>query len=142
VCIAAKFVYLGYKIINRIISGSAGNVISGSYVLTLMDLDTSTLRNTPDKNTIGETRIAVFPNPATDKIYIILESDLVSVEQGNSYEIQIMSPNSLVSMRKNGMFHSKRETIELDISTFPNGLWYVQVSGLDKTITKSVVIQH
>lgn len=121
---------------------SIGGVISGNFTLTIMDLDTSELRSTNETNTTGAMRMAVYPNPAMDKIYVILESGRGEAGKELAYDIQIMSSNSLVSMRKNGVMNANNETIELDVSALPNGIWYVQVSGLDNTITKSVVIQH
>lgn len=137
-----SFFIIGEQTIPSFIVDSAGSVISGNFTLTIMDLDTNDMRSTKENNPTGAMRMAVYPNPAMDKIYVILESGRGEAGKVLAYDIQVISPHSLVSMRKHGVMNARNETIELDVSTLPNGIWYVQVSGLDNTITKSIVIQH
>ena len=74
-------------------------------------------------NVIAKKEISVYPNPTTDLFYISFPSDFA---EGN-YTIYNMAGRSVVSKKITNKF--ERYTEKVDLSNYPNGIYFVQVES-------------
>lgn len=81
-------------------------------------------------------RIHVFPNPATDKLYL----SLTRIPDG-SYTVSLVNTNGGIVKSLNAAF-CQGQPVEIDISNLPAGIYQVGVALEDgSTISKSIFIQ-
>lgn len=78
--------------------------------------------------------ITISPNPAKDYLSVKSEEDLSNsvLRIYNSMSVKVME-TSLYSFNENNF---------IDISSLPNGVYFVQVSGKTVTLTHKIIVKH
>jgi len=74
-----------------------------------------------------KTKILVYPNPSKDKFYISFDNDSTN----HKYRLTTVLGQTVTSF----------ETNELNTSTIPSGIYYLQIDGI-KDLTKKIIIKH
>lgn len=77
----------------------------------------------------AQTQVTLFPNPASDKVEIYMPF----IDEVNLFNLL---GESVFRVKAN------REAVELDLSSFPNGIYIVQVRQLKNLFYKKLVVQH
>jgi len=126
--------FIGFRIITTndtlygwiLIKGTAGVVTIKSFAITK---STVGIDNVINKNE----QIISYPNPASTKLYVeklkpsaeILEIRIINV-LGKEYKI----------------IDSREQRIQLDVSDFPEGIYFVSIRTGEGVLTKKIVVQH
>ncbi|MES2560447.1 MAG: T9SS type A sorting domain-containing protein [Bacteroidota bacterium] len=74
----------------------------------------------------GNLTVNIFPNPAAFSIHIETAEPLALITMVNSI----------------GAVVAETSSADMDVSSLPNGLYFLHVSGADGVVTRKVVIQH
>ena len=83
--------------------------------------------------------LTLSPNPARDKLIVTLQTEnpvepVILVMNGSGQKIAEVSPGSI---------HGDRQSIEIDLSGQPAGLYFLQFFGNGKLLeTKKLILQH
>lgn len=88
--------------------------------------------STSVSNTIDESQISIFPNPTTSNIQIKwsenMKQKINSIAVINTLGETIFNTNSIINNR-----------VEIGLSQFADGIYYVQINTKDKSITKKIL---
>ncbi|WP_158527008.1 T9SS type A sorting domain-containing protein [Flavobacterium aciduliphilum] len=82
--------------------------------------------NTNDAGT-KKSKVFTYPNPSDDKLYIAWDNDYTN----HHYELTNILGQTLVTF----------ETNELETSTIPDGIYFLQIDQI-KDLTKKIIIKH
>ncbi|MBS4057199.1 MAG: T9SS type A sorting domain-containing protein [Bacteroidales bacterium] len=82
--------------------------------------------------TSDDLQIQIFPNPSSD----IFQIKFLTQKTFN-HEVKIY--NSIGSLITTIYFNIGEDQIEIDLSTYQSGVYFVQISGKSETITKAIV---
>ena len=98
------------------------------------DLDNAILTSVADR--LEEKLIEVGPVPAKDRLYVHLRNDNFILETA---EVFNMSGQKVMEIPLAGL-HSGR--MELDVSAYPNGVYFLKLQTQQGVQTEKIVIQH
>ena len=88
------------------------------------------------ENIISENNVVFYPNPARDNINVKL-----NIEEKGNVEIRIYNESGqLVKISDKGKLSEGEHNIGLDLSKLNNGLYFINVSTENKSVTKKIQI--
>lgn len=130
--------YINYRIKQKA-TNQLGDVILNSAAI-YFDYNSPIITNTT-KNTIGlplavngvkeqTTKLMVFPNPAHDKVFVILQEGIQSAPNTNTIEVVDITGKQV--LRVSG---AVKQGVTLDISTLQKGIYFVRCGQLSQRIT-------
>lgn len=99
--------------------------------------------NAPDPNDSGrigrrgkssQSAVNVFPNPAMNEINISLEEDMRNVTEETPAVIKIRDITGKLLLTTN-------KTSHIDVSTFPRGVYFIEVTTRDKSLKKTFTLK-
>ena len=129
-----------------------GNIVStdedptglngGNHFLQITDQNNCILNSTEinvgilisNENLFLEDNIHLFPNPTSD--YFYLDFNLPS---SLDFKIELLDTFGKVLLQKN-VFNIKQRKLRVDISNFPNGLYWIKVNTKDQTWIKKLMV--
>ena len=86
-------------------------------------------------------QVAVYPNPAADKIFIELKDN-----SGEASEIKVFNLlGNTVKQLNNpsaGSGQAATKKISIDISELQNGVYFVRIKTNEGSVTKKIIVQH
>jgi hypothetical protein len=114
----------------------------GTYMVTVTDLagcplaDTVTVISTGINDIAGLKRFEVFPNPANNNVNIQLQNS-----SGNPLHLRItdIEGKSFYNMP---IGHAENWNKTLDLSLFSSGVYYIEITGVNGSESKTLVIVH
>ena len=105
------------------LQGTGSEIITEILDTTLTFLSSKYIPTAIVYNVIAKKEISVYPNPTTNLFYISFPSDFT---EGN-YTIYNIAGNSVAS--KNITNKIGKYTEKVDVSNYPNGIYFVQVQS-------------
>jgi hypothetical protein len=117
-------------------SGGSQNPNSNSSYINTTQM-TNEQKAAPTKNKTESTTINIYPNPATNEINIDFETNKKQNVSVNLFTINSTLVKSLVN---NNSFEKGLNTIKINTTDVSNGVYYIQMSLTDETITKKIII--
>ncbi len=118
-------------------NGLIDEVLVYDYALT--PEDAISLMDAPIINGINkieeEHTIDIYPNPTNGKIYLNLGAafrQIKSIKLYNGYGKKIVVGSNKIIIKNNGY--------ALDLSNYPNGIYYIEIEVADKRITKKIMV--
>ncbi len=76
---------------------------------------------------------SIFPNPVNELLFAKIE-----LEKTMDFHVEIISPNGQILKEENKTF-GKNDFIEMDISSFPNGVYFLKLNNENGSIIKRFV---
>jgi predicted outer membrane repeat protein len=83
-------------------------------------------------STIFETAISTFPNPTTG---------IVQIDLGKRYEEVHLSINNVIGKRINSTIYNHQNTIQLDLSNYPKGVYFINIQSDDKRVVLKLLLE-
>lgn len=94
-------------------------------------------RGTSVKNVASnENGLVIFPNPANDKVSV-----MVNATNSNNAQVNIIDIKGAIVKSMDNKLVSGVNVMELSVADLPKGMYFVQVTSNEGTITKKLVIE-
>jgi hypothetical protein len=114
--------------VNNEICGSQGNRNSTSNIVS-----NTTFGISPDK--AADTEFQVYPNPVDGQLFI------KSFIQNEGLSVSLLSSTGMTLIKQQiNLFEN--ESFPINVSTFADGIYFLQLMGNKKSINKKIVIKH
>lgn len=85
-----------------------------------------------------ENSISVYPNPATNQVNIIRQTNDTSIDAINIYDIS----GRLVKTVSKDTFSDASSPIEIDVNDFSNGTYLIKINSGNISTTKKIVVSN
>ena len=76
---------------------------------------------------------SIFPNPVNELLFAKIE-----LEKDMNFQVEIISPNGQILQEVNRTF-GKNDFIEMDISSFPNGVYFLKLKNENGSIIRRFI---
>jgi hypothetical protein len=91
----------------------------------------------PETNKISQARLHVYPNPASQEIFIGY-----NFGKSAQVEVSIIDLNGRIIQRKDfGMLSSGQHTLNMDISSLKHGIYLVQLTNGDQALSNKLIVR-
>jgi hypothetical protein len=101
-------------------------------------VDTFTRERGTNVNNVNsnENGLVIFPNPASDKVSV-----MVNATSSNTAQVNIIDIKGAIVKSMDGKLVSGVNVMELSVADLPKGMYFVQVTSNEGTSTKKLVIE-
>jgi hypothetical protein len=117
-----------------ITSDGKRDLFLGNYAGGLAFFNSTNVNGVGIEEFLKDDQVAVYPNPASEKITIAFKDNSYSEMQIKCFDVLGHEVFQITSFNK---------VIQMDVSTFSKGIYFIQLKSKDsnQTITKKVIIQ-
>jgi len=95
--------------------------------------NTITIETVTTKELAEVTDFSIFPNPVNELLFAKIE-----LEKTMDFQVQIIAPNGQILKEENRTF-GKNDFIEMDISNFPSGIYFLKLKNENGSINRRFV---
>jgi PKD repeat protein len=85
---------------------------------------------------MGLSNLTIYPNPASETAVISFDNTL-----GNSFDIQLIDQLGRVIMNQNGVQASGSNLVTIDLTNLSDGLYSIQLTSNQNTISKRLIVR-